>query len=74
MRREATKPIVLGIMRQRKEWYAYEVWDILRQHKIYLQQSTLERQFRRWSEIQSIEPRDRKKCRAWTYKVVKSKS
>lgn len=64
MRREATKPIVLGIMKQRKEWFPHEVVSILNQHKIFVSQSTLERQFRRWEEIKSVEPKDRKKRRS----------
>jgi len=72
MKKQATKEIVLAIMRTRKEWKPYYVVRMLMDcHGIYVSESTITRQFRRWPEIKSIEPRNRSKCAAWTYKVVK---
>jgi len=71
MKKQATKTIVLSIMRTQKEWKPYEVVRALKiRYDIYVSESTITRQFRRWPEIQSIEPRDRAKCATWTYKVI----
>jgi len=67
---QATKATVLAIMKKRATWKPYEVVFELQKQDIFISESTLTRQYRRWSEVIALEPVDRKVSRAWTYKLA----
>ena len=70
MMNQATKATVLAIMKKRATWKPYEVVFELQKKDIFISESTLTRQYRRWSEVIALEPVDRKVSRAWTYALV----
>ena len=71
---QATKSLIMAIITnkfQSSEFYPYQIVNLLQAQNIWVSESTLSRQFRRWNtEITAIEPRDRKLSRAWTYRLV----
>jgi hypothetical protein len=67
---QATKATVLAIMKKRPTWKPYEVVFELQKKDIFISESTLTRQYRRWSEVIALEPADRKVSKAWTYKLT----
>lgn len=70
---QATKSLIMAIIHskfQSGEFYPYQIVNLLQAQNIWVSESTINRQFRRWNdEIEAIEPRDRKISRAWTYKI-----
>ena len=70
----ATKEVIYKIMRSRKSrtWMPYEVQHELFKLGIFISESTLTRQYRRWkSDIMPIPPAPKDKRRTWSYYLMK---
>jgi hypothetical protein len=67
--KQATREIIYNIMRGEGAMKPYEVCDMLRDLDIFISESTLTRQYRRWNaDIIAIPPKPGP-YRTWTYKL-----
>jgi hypothetical protein len=67
--KQATKQVIYSIMRRKREWKPYEVINKLQAMDIFISESTLTRQYRRWNaDIIAIPPKPGP-YRTWTYKL-----
>ena len=67
----ATREVIFNIMRNKPTWKPYEIVQELQAIGIFISESTITRQFRRWNKwVIAIEPVDRSVSRAWAYKLI----